>query len=70
MMAAKVCEGYDKHFCREVYVDNFTSKPEAWSEAAGLSFENVPQHLRGLKDFEIELLLSQKQRRRSKNHRC
>jgi len=74
MMIAKMQEGTREHFCHKDdindiisdinYVD-FTS--EAWlSEEAGLSFkQNTPEHLRGLKDYEIEFVLCQKKRRRA-----
>ena len=64
-MLAKVQEGKRKHFCHEEKIDHvgFTSEPEKMSEAAGLSFEQqIPTHLRGLKDYEIELLLNKKKK--------
>ena len=78
MMMAKMHENMSKHFCHKDdvndiisdinYVD-FTSEPEKLeklNEEAGLSFkQNTPEHLRGLKDFEIEFVLSQKKRRRA-----
>lgn len=68
MMMAKLREERKKHFCHEEKIDYnkyFTSEPENLSEAAGLSFEqNLPSHLRGLKDYEIELLLLKKGRTR------
>ena len=59
-MMAKMHEGKRKHLCHEDHIEN-TSLNETWNEAAGLSFEhNIPTHLRGLKDYEIELLLKKK----------
>ena len=63
-MLAKVQEGRRKHFCHEEKlsdVDNFASEKKGLSEEAGLFFEqDIPTHLRGLKDYEIELLLKRK----------
>ena len=64
--------GYDEVFINKAgdvnNVDCFTSEPEELSEAAGLSFEqNTPEHLRGLKDYEVEFVLCQKKKRRSMN---
>lgn len=68
MIMAKVHEERRKHFCHEEElsdVENFTSDNKGLIEAAGLSFEqNTPSHLRGLKDYEIELLLLKRSRRR------
>lgn len=69
-MLAKMHEGRRKHFCHEEEltdvdtfdVDNFTSENKSLSEAAGLSFEHIPSHLRGLKDYEIELVLKKSRR--------
>jgi len=41
---------------------DFTSENKSLSEAAGLSFEHIPTHLRGLKDYEIELVLKKSRR--------
>ncbi|MBW2990303.1 hypothetical protein KY348_01215 [Candidatus Woesearchaeota archaeon] len=67
---AKMRGGMRKHFCQEeelTDIDYFTSQNKSLNEAAGLSFEqNTPSHLRGLKDFEIEFLLNN----RNTHHRC
>ena len=64
----------DEHFRNSLHefldqqsmIVDFTSEPEKLSEAAGLSFEqHTPKHLRGLKDFEIEFLLKNRN-----SHRC
>nr|MCK4929585.1 hypothetical protein [Nanoarchaeota archaeon] len=68
---AKMQKEMRKHFCHEDDTDYFTSEPENMSGATGLFFEqNPPKHLCGLKDFELEFLLTSRNKRKALNHCC
>lgn len=71
-MMARMQGEMRKHFCHEEeltetdhfdfnHFDSITSEKTGLSEEAGLSFEqNTPSHLRGLKDYELEFLLTRR----------
>lgn len=67
---------YFRNSCNEFLdqqsmIVDFTSEPENMSGATGLFFEqNPPKHLCGLKDFELEFLLTSRNKRKALNRRC